>query len=112
MLRASFNTPVDQHDRRAGTLQAHMPKALIGVLGVLVLHAPAFARFPRHARPDPQIQVVLSDAVKPFPSGPATPPSIRPTITADDVLAIEGLATGPVRTDQEQLIAADRGHAG
>lgn len=80
-----------------------MPKALVGVLGVVVFHTAASARVPRHTRPDPQIQVVLSEAVKPLQPAPSDPPAIQPAISADEVLSIDGLVR-PIRTEHEQLL--------
>ena len=87
-----------------------MSKMKLAILGVLALSTTAWAQGapgnkPKYTRQqDVKIDVKLSDRVKPIQQAAPDPKNTQPTLSADDVLSIEGLV-GNIRTEQEQILA-------
>src|SRR6187549_1064106 len=84
-----------------------MSKMKLAIAGVLALSISAWAQGtkPKYTRQqDVKIDVKLSDRVKPIVQAPADPKNTQPTLSADDVLSIEGLV-GNIRGEQEQILA-------
>ncbi|MBA3461844.1 MAG: hypothetical protein H0T46_17925, partial [Deltaproteobacteria bacterium] len=84
-----------------------MSNMKLALLGVLVISASAWAQGPKPKytrQQDVKIDVKLSDRVKPIQPKPEDPKSKQPTLSADDVLSIEGLV-GNIRGEQEQILA-------
>lgn len=82
-----------------------MSKLKLAILGVLVLSTSAVAQKAKYTRQqDVKIDVKLSDRVKPIVQAPTDPKTTQPTLSADDVLSIEGLV-GNIRGEQEQILA-------
>lgn len=84
-----------------------MSKLKLAILGVLALSTTAVAQGtkPKYTRQqDVKIDVKLSDRVKPIQQAPQDPKTTQPTLSADDVLSIEGLV-GNIRGEQEQILA-------
>src|SRR3954469_12276763 len=81
-------------------------KTNLAILGVLALSASASADTkPKYTRQqDVKIDVKLSDRVKPIQQAAPDPKNTQPTLSADDVLSIEGLV-GNIRGEQEQILA-------
>ena len=85
-----------------------MTKMKLAILGVLALSGAttsAWAQKPRYSRTqDVKIDVKLSDRVKPIAPKVQDKKDIQPTLSADDVLSIEGLV-GNIRNEQEMILA-------
>lgn len=83
-----------------------MNRMKLAILGVLVCSSTtAFAQKAKYTRQqDVKIDVKLSDRVKPIVQKPEDKKETQPTLSADDVLSIEGLV-GNIRGEQEQILA-------
>lgn len=80
-------------------------RAVLATLVVLVAGASsALAQKPKYTRQtDVKVNVNLSERVKPIQPKAQDPKEQRPTLSADDVLSIEGLV-GAIRGEQEQIL--------
>ena len=76
------------------------------ILGVLLSSAPTWAQKAKYTRTqDVKVDVKLSDRVKPIvPKDPKETKEQQPELSADQVLAVEGLV-GTIRAEQEQILA-------
>lgn len=82
-----------------------MTRMKLAILGVLVMSTSALAQKPKYTRQqDVKIDVKLSDRVKPIQVKTPDKKELQPTLSADDVLSIEGLV-GSIRGEQEQILA-------
>ena len=86
-----------------------MNKVKLAMLGVLVVStsasSEALAQKAKYTRQqDVKIDVKLSDRTKPTVIKPEDKKDIQPSLSADDVLSIEGLV-GNIRGEQEQVLA-------
>jgi tetratricopeptide (TPR) repeat protein len=80
-------------------------KKLPLLLTLLVTAAPAAAQKTKYQRSsDIKVDVKLSERVRPLQPKAVDPKSQQPTLSADDVLSIEGLV-GNIRAEQEQILA-------
>src|SRR3954463_4612365 len=85
--------------------EAHMSKFSLAVLGVLVLSSSAWAQKAKYTRSqDLKVDVKLSDRVKPIQAKDAKEEPPQPSLSADQVLSIEGLV-GDIRSEQEDILA-------
>ncbi len=75
------------------------------VLGMLAATPVAAQNKPKYTRnTEVKVNVKLSDRTKPIQPKQVDPKTIQPTLSADDVLSIEGLV-GNIRSEQEQILA-------
>ncbi len=84
-----------------------MNRMKLATLGLLVCSATAWAQGakPKYTRQqDVKIDVKLSDRVKPVAPKAPDKKDTQPSLSADDVLSIEGLV-GNIRGEQEQILA-------
>ena len=82
-----------------------MKKLSLAILGVLLAGTPALAQKAKYTRnSEVKVDVKLSDRTKPSPMKPIDPKTSQPTLSADDVLSIEGLV-GNIRGEQETILA-------
>jgi len=85
-----------------------MSRFKLAILGVLAASSTiAYAQAPKYGagrNAGVKVDVKLSDRVKPITPKPANPKEDKPTLSADDVLSIEGLV-GNIRNEQEALLA-------
>ncbi|MBS1121149.1 MAG: Tetratricopeptide repeat protein [Deltaproteobacteria bacterium] len=82
-----------------------MNKLSLAILGVLLASSPAVAQKAKYTRnSDVKVDVKLSERVKPIQAKAPDPKNTQPTLSADDVLSIEGLV-GNIRGEQEQILA-------
>src|SRR5258706_925313 len=82
-----------------------MSKLKLAILGVIVATGTAAAQKPKYTRQtDVKVDVKLTDRTKPIQTQAPDPKDQRPTLSADDVLSIEGLV-GNIRNEQEALLA-------
>src|SRR4051812_9551853 len=81
-------------------------KMKLAILGaVLATSSVVYAQKAKYTRSqDVKIDVKLSDRTKPLPQKAPDPKNTQPTLSADDVLSIEGLV-GTIRGEQEQILA-------
>src|SRR5689334_13782193 len=77
----------------------------LATIGVLLAASTALADKPKYTRQtDVKVDVKLTDRTKPIQQKAPDVKDQRPTLTADDVLSIEGLV-GNIRSEQEALLA-------
>src|SRR5262245_64653137 len=83
-----------------------MSKLKLAILGaVLATSSVALAQKAKYTRnQDVKIDVKLSDRTKPIQQKAPDPKQNQPTLSADDVLSIEGLV-GTIRGEQEQILS-------
>jgi outer membrane protein assembly factor BamD (BamD/ComL family) len=82
-----------------------MKRTSLAILGLVLAASPALAQKAKYTRnSEVKVDVKLSDRTKPIQPKPVDPKSQQPTLTADDVLSIEGLV-GNIRSEQEQILA-------
>src|SRR3990167_4081622 len=82
-----------------------MKLAIFGVLALSGVTTSAWAQKPKYSRTqDVKIDVKLSDRVKPLAPKAPDKRETQPTLSADDVLSIEGLV-GNIRNEQEAILA-------
>jgi len=82
-----------------------MKRLSLAILGLLLSTGPALAQKAKYTRnSEVKVDVKLSDRVKPTPVKPPDPKTQQPTLSADDVLSIEGLV-GNIRGEQEAILA-------
>ncbi|MDB4962045.1 MAG: Tetratricopeptide repeat protein [Myxococcales bacterium] len=82
-----------------------MKLATLGVLLVSTVSSVALAQKAKYTRTqDVKIDVKLSDRVKPITPKAEDKKDVQPSLSADDILSIEGLV-GNIRGEQEQILA-------
>jgi len=82
-----------------------MKRVTLAIAGVVLATATAHAQKPKYTRnTEVKVDVKLSDRSKPIQPKQVDPKSVQPTLSADDVLSIEGLV-GNIRSEQEQILA-------
>ncbi len=82
-----------------------MNRLSLAICGLLLASSPAVAQKAKYTRnSDVKVDVKLSDRVKPIATKAPDPKNTQPTLSADDVLSIEGLV-GNIRGEQEQILA-------
>jgi len=75
------------------------------LLGVMLLASPAHAQRAKYTRnTEVKVDVHLSERVKPIQPKAPNPKQQQPSLSADDVLSIEGLV-GNIRGEQEQILS-------
>ncbi len=81
-------------------------RSSLALVAMLALSStPAFAQKAKYTRnQDVKIDVKLSDRTKPLQAKTPDPKEQKPTLSADQVLSIEGLV-GEIRSEQEQILA-------
>ena len=82
-----------------------MNRMKLAILALLLSSSSAWAQKAKYTRQqDVKIDVKLSDRTKPIQPKAEDKKDVQPTLSADDVLSIEGLV-GNIRGEQEQILA-------
>ncbi len=82
-----------------------MKRVSLAILGLALAAGSAHAQKAKYTRnTEVKVDVKLSDRTKPIQPKAIDPKSVAPTLSADDVMSIEGLV-GNIRGEQEQILA-------